>query len=414
MKVCCYLRVSTDKDEQINSIYNQKNFFENEVKNNNWELIDFYIDEGVSGTSVKNRKAFNKMILDAQIGKFDLIITKEVSRFARNTIDTLKYTRFLKEKGIGIYFLNDNINTLDNEGEFRLTIMASVAQEESRKISERVKFGQDVSMKKGVVFGSNVFGYNLNHGVLTINKSEADIVKQIYFKFLNEDKSYSLIAKELNEKGVLTKFGKKWHSATVFKILKNEKYCGDLIQKKYITIDYLNHKKIENKFNENKIFFEKHHTPILDKKIWIETQEKMKKISLLKAKSRKKSSKYWFSSKIICDSCKKTYNVRYIKSKDQNKQYLKCYSAIKYGRKYCLSSNILVENLECFLICFIKKFVNIDALLDIYCNDKKKIDFLYLHKQILENVIDEIVILNNCLLKIKFKEIFKYFLIKKD
>ena len=149
LKVAAYARVSTDKDDQANSLENQKQYFQSYILNHeDWDFVDVYFDEGISGTQTKKRLGFNKMIDDAENGDIDLIITKEVSRFARNTVDTLSYTRRLKDSGIGVIFTLDNIDTRQSDGEFRLTIMASIAQEESRKTSERVKWGQKRQMEK--------------------------------------------------------------------------------------------------------------------------------------------------------------------------------------------------------------------------------------------------------------------------
>lgn len=195
LRVAAYCRVSTDKEDQTNSFESQKLYFENEIrKNPDWELVKIYADEGISGTSTKKRTEFNNMIRDAKNGKIDRIITKEVSRFARNTVDTLQYTRDLKSKGIGVLFCNDNINTLDSDGELRLTIMASIAQEESRKTSERVKWGQKRRMEQGVVFGRNILGYHLKDGVLTVNEEEAKLVRHIFNKYL-EGKGLHIICR---------------------------------------------------------------------------------------------------------------------------------------------------------------------------------------------------------------------------
>ncbi len=177
LKVAAYARVSTDKEDQINSLTNQREYFESYIKSNgDWEFVEVYFDEGITGTQTKKRKGFNHMINDCKNGKIDLILTKEVSRFARNTVDTLNYTRMLKEYDVGVFFINDNIDTCQNDGEFRLAIMASVAQEESRKISERVKWGQRRAMENGVVFGNNsIVGFDINDGVLSINESEAEV-----------------------------------------------------------------------------------------------------------------------------------------------------------------------------------------------------------------------------------------------
>ena len=174
IKAAAYCRVSTEKDEQLNSLANQRQFFHRHIENHpDWTLTEIYVDEGVSGTAVNRRQGFLKMLEDGKAGKFQILLTKEISRFARNTLDSIYYTRKLKEWGIGVIFLNDNINTLDADAELRLTIMASIAQEESRKTSERVKWGQRRQMEKGVVFGHSLLGYTLYQGKLEVEEQGA-------------------------------------------------------------------------------------------------------------------------------------------------------------------------------------------------------------------------------------------------
>lgn len=194
-RVVAYCRVSTDSLDQANSLENQKAYFERHINDNeDWNLTKIYADEGITGTSTKKRKYFNQMIRDAENGKVDIILTKEVSRFARNTVDALQFTRKLKAMGIEVYFLLDNISTADKDGELRLTIMSSLAQEEARKISERCTWGAKRSMEKGVVFGNIVLGYYLENGKITgINHEEAEIVKSIFHKYLYEEKGFFTI-----------------------------------------------------------------------------------------------------------------------------------------------------------------------------------------------------------------------------
>ena len=224
IRVAAYCRVSTDKDDQTNSFESQQRYFRAFIdRNTDWELQDIYADEGLSGTETKKRTRFNQMIRTAREGKIDLIITKEVSRFARNTLDTLEYTRELKKRGIGVIFLLDNINTLEPDAELRLTIMSSIAQEESRKTSERVKWGQKRQMERGVVFGGSLLGYDVADGKMTVNPEGAKVVKYIFHKYLDERKGSGVIAKELRDEGILSSRGNlKWSAATVLKILKNE------------------------------------------------------------------------------------------------------------------------------------------------------------------------------------------------
>ncbi len=298
LKVAAYARVSTDSSDQINSLKNQIKYFCDYIKSNpEWEYAGIYYDNGVTGTQTKKRDGFNKMINDCYDKKIDLIVTKEVSRFARNTVDTLEYTRLLNSMGIGILFINDNIDTRANDGEFRLSIMASVAQEESRKISERVKWGQKRAMESGIVFGSTVFGYTIKNGKLYIKEDEAEIVKNIFYKYTIEGKGTYTIAKELTQKGIKPPKSKAWSSTMVLRILKNEKYAGDLIQRKTITENYLTHKRVRNE--NDKVFIPAHHKAIIDADMWQKTQAEIEK--------RKKTGGYTgrnsLSGKLQCSLC---------------------------------------------------------------------------------------------------------------
>ncbi len=275
--VCAYCRVSTDKSDQANSLENQKKYFTQYIKNKKcWVLSDIYVDEGITGTSTKKRNAFNKMISDARLKKFDLIVTKEISRFARNTLDSIYYTRLLKELGIGVLFLNDNINTLDADAELRLTIMSSIAQEESRKTAERVKWGQKRQMEKGVVFGRSLLGYNVIDGKIFIEPNGAKIVKKIFDLFVNNQLSTHQIADILNNENYKTRDNKDWYNTAVLRILKNEKYCGDLIQKKTYTPNYLTHEKHKNNGEEELVIIKNHHEAIINKKVFNAAQKKLK------------------------------------------------------------------------------------------------------------------------------------------
>lgn len=304
LKVAAYCRVSTENEDQANSLNSQRSYFNDYInKNENWIPIEIFADEGLSGTSTKKRKEFNRMIGMAKNKEIDLIVTKEVSRFARNTVDTLNYTRDLKSIGAGVLFINDNINTFDDDGEFRLTIMAGVAQEESRKTSERVKWGQTRRMEQGVVFGNGIYGYHLKNGILSINELEAEIIRTIFSKFLNESKGTQTIARELNLAGIKPKRTSEWSSTTILKFLRNEKYCGDLLQKKSYTPNYLEHKKVMNNGTEEKVLIENHHEPIISKDMWSKTQDELLRRSPSAEVRNKHSNRYWCSGKLICGEC---------------------------------------------------------------------------------------------------------------
>ncbi|HOV28428.1 MAG TPA: recombinase family protein [Pseudobacteroides sp.] len=334
MRVVAYCRVSTDKEDQQNSFESQKRYFEEYIKENkNWGFIGIYADEGISGTSVEKREEFKRMIEDAENGKFDLVLTKEIARFARNTKDSLEYTRKLKKMGIGVLFTIDNINTFDTDGELRLTIMSALAQDESRRTSERVKWGQKRRMEQGVVFGREVFGYYLEKGVLTVNPEEAEVVKMIFHKYVAEGKGTHVIAKELYEQGITAKRNGRWSNTMILKILRNEKYVGDLAQKKTYTPDYLDHKKKYNKGEEEIIYIKDHHEAIIDRDTWNSAQEELNKRSALVGQKSKYSNRYWCSGKIICGECNSKFVSRTKKLKNgQEYKAWRCIEAANHGR----------------------------------------------------------------------------------
>lgn len=332
--VAAYCRVSTDKDDQSNSFESQKSYFEEYIKRNpDWELFEIYADEGLTGTSTKKRKAFNRMIADAHLGKFNLILTKEVSRFARNTVDTLQYTRELKALNVGVYFALDNIDTLAPDGELRLTIMASLAQEESRKTSERVKWGQKRQMEKGVVFGRDMLGYDVVNGVLHINEEGAKIVRLIYHKFVYEKKGTYTIAKELREEGYKTITGNAvWTNTVILKVLRNEKYCGDLVQKKTYTPDFLTHNKKYNHGEEEFVRLTDHHEPIVSREIWDMAQSELEKRSPSDEIKARHSNRYPLSGKIQCACCGNRFVSRTKKRNDGSRSKAwRCYEAAQHG-----------------------------------------------------------------------------------
>jgi DNA invertase Pin-like site-specific DNA recombinase len=267
-----------------------------------------YHDEGITGTSVKKREAFNRMIADAENKEVDLILTKEVSRFARNTVDTLSFTRKLTSNGVGVIFMNDGIDTRDKDGELRLTIMASIAQEESRKTSERVKWGMRRKMEDGYVFGhSKVFGFRNYKGVLTIVPEEAEIVKRIFHEYLYDKKGTHAIATGLNNDGILTPCKKLWIASSVMRILKNDKYVGDLTQQKCYIADYLTKEFRKNKGEIPFISIENHHEAIISREVWEGVKSQIEERGEAPRKGQRHSSTYWFSSKIRCGICGKNY-----------------------------------------------------------------------------------------------------------
>lgn len=333
-RVAAYCRVSTDKDDQVNSLESQKRYFADYIERNPlWELSEVYVDEGITGTSTKKRRSFNHMITDAQSHKFDLIVTKGISRFARNTLDSIFYTRKLKELGIGVIFVNDNINTLEPDAELRLTIMSSIAQEESRKTSDRVKWGQKRRMEQGVVFGRDMLGYDVRDGKLFINTDGAEIVRLIFHKFVNEDKGTHVIARELREAGIPTATHmKKWSNTVILRVLRNEKYCGDLVQKKTFTPSYLNHEKKYNRGEEDFVVIRDHHEPIISRELFDKAQRELARRSPSEEQKAKHSNRYCFSGKIKCGICGCSYVSRTKKRKDESVyKAWRCYESANHG-----------------------------------------------------------------------------------
>ncbi len=337
LRVCAYARVSTDKDDQANSYESQVSYFTSYIKlHSEWKFMGVYADEGISGTSTAKRINFNRMISDARNGLIDLILTKEVSRFARNTVDTLSITRSLKKYGVYVIFVNDNINTADNDGELRLSIMATIAQDESRKTSERVKWGQKRRMEQGIVFGRDMLGYTVHDGKLYLNEEEAETVRMIFHKFTDEGKGTHVIARELEEAGICPKRVKEWSNTVILRVLRNEKYVGDLCQKKTYTPDYLDHAKKYNRGAEEKIYIRDHHPEIaiIDRQLWERTQDELARRSQTTEQKSRHSNRYWCSGMLICGECggKFVSHTKRLKSGDTYRAW-RCFNAAKHGRR---------------------------------------------------------------------------------
>ena len=304
-RVAAYARVSTDSDEQYTSYEAQVEYYTKYIKEKeDWEYVNTYADEGISGTNTKKRAAFNKMISEALAGNIDLIITKSISRFARNTLDTISKIRELKAHHVEVFFEKENIWTFDPKSELILTIMASIAQEESRSISQNVTWGKRVAFQQGKVsFAYSKFlGYKKGvDGKIEKDDAEAEIVKRIYSMFLVEGMTCSGIALALMEIGIKTCSGSsKWTKNGVYSILTNEKYKGDaLLQKTYVE-DYLEHKCVKNKGELPKYYVENSHPYIIPPTEWDLTQLEMKRREKLGAKY---SSIDPFASKLVCCDC---------------------------------------------------------------------------------------------------------------
>ena len=337
-KVVIYARVSTEHDAQLSALENQIDWYKPILDAHlEWELVGTYIDEGITGTSAEKREQFMRMIADAKNDKFDLIITREVSRFARNTVDTLQYTRELRRIGVEVFFLNDNIKTFDGDGELRLTIMATLAQDESRKTSIRVKSGQQTSMEKGVVYGNgNILGYKRVGKEMVIDPEQAKTVRLIYDLYLAGN-GLTKIKYELESRGIKTALGKRYWSATVISgVLQNTFYHGVMTYHKEYVPDYLTQKRSKNKGELQLTQVPGSHEPIV-------TKEEYDRVQAIMERKRK----------IISDSCEKK---KRMKGKTPNKyvwgKLLICSCGYKFGRHHHTGSG---ETKKYAYTCYKKK-----------------------------------------------------------
>ena len=348
-KVAAYARVSTDSDEQYTSYDAQVTYYTNFIKGKpNWEFVKVYADEGISGTSTKRRDEFKEMIESALNGKIDLIITKSISRFARNTLDTISITRQLKAKGIEVYFEKENLWSLDDKTEFLLTIMASIAQEESRSISQNITIGKRWGMKEGKVSFAykNFLGYKKVDGKIVVDEAQAETVRLIYMMFLKEGKTCTGIAEFLKSKGIPTPSGKScnWTKNTVYSILTNEKYKGDaLLQKKY-TADYLEHRVVPNNGELPQYYVENNHPAIIEREVWEMVQTEMMRRSMLGAAY---SGNSIFASKLICGDCGKPYGKKKWHSTSKYaREIYRCNAKYNKGQTQRQTPNLTEEDIK--------------------------------------------------------------------
>lgn len=308
LRVVYYARVSTDKDDQLNSLENQQNYFEEMItENKNWVFCGGYIDEGISGTAVKNRDKFLKMIEDATLGKIDMVVTKEISRFSRNTVDSIKYTEYLLKQGVIVYFLSDNLNTIQEDSEFRLTIMSSLAQDEVRKLSERVKFGVNRMIKDRKLIGGNLTGYFKKDGRYEINPAEAPIITYLFETYASGKVGLKKIGQELAKMGYLNSKGEPYSQTTMAKFLSNPRYKGYYTARLTEVENYKTHKK-KKVPKERQIIEKDDRVPaIVSEELWNKANElhEMRKKSsarhILNSEKSLENSKY--SCLLYCKDC---------------------------------------------------------------------------------------------------------------
>ena len=353
LRVAAYCRVSTDQEDQLHSFDAQVDYYTKYIEEHeNYAMAGIYADEGISGTNTKRREQFKKMIADCEAGKVDLVITKSISRFARNTQDCLMYSRKLKNLGIGIIFEKENINTLDSTGEWLFTILSSLAQDESRNISENCKWGIRTKFKNGELH-LNTFkflGYDKDeNGRLVINKEEAKTIRRIYEEFLG-GRNPQEIAKGLEEDKVPGCQGQtKWYATTVIGILKNEKHMGDALLQKTYTADFLTKKQVKNNGEITQVYVEGSHKGIIDKEVWNAVQEEFERRKCFMEKHGLASYSYGaecnpFCCRVFCGKCGSVMTKHSWKSRGVE-QY-QCKNHRTDGKLTCTNDFVDKRNLE--------------------------------------------------------------------
>lgn len=402
LRVCFYARVSTDKDEQLHSLSAQISFFNDYIsKVSNWEFVGSYIDEGISGTQVKNREEFLRMIEDAKRHKFDLILTKEISRFSRSTLDSIKYTQELLANGVGVYFLNDNINTILPDSELRLTMMSSIAQDEVRRLSERVSFGMKRSIDNGVVLGcSNIYGYVKDKGKLVIDEEQAEMIKIIFDRYANTTDGLSKVSRYLYSLGYKSRTGKRIDTTILTRIIENPKYKGYYCGHKSKILDYRTKQK--KKLNESDWIIYKDYDnvpPIVSEELWERANMKLKQrqdsFTNRAVKKEVFQNRYTYSGKIYCGCHNLTYH-RSSAGKRKNNPVWECQVYRKESLKGCSNPRVFELELdEVFKDMFNKLFKKRNNIFNEILNECKNYLETNNNEVEIKNLESKISLLNN-------------------
>ena len=351
LRVTFYARVSTDKDEQINSLDNQVQYYTELIRSKpNWTFVPGYIDEGISGTSTKNRDSFKRMIADAKAGCFDFVITKEISRFSRSTLDSIKYTQELLEYDVGVLFQNDSINTLDPDSELRLVIMAGVAQDEVRKLSDRLKFGFRQAIKNGHVLGNDkLWGYDKKNCIMTIKEDEAEVIRIIFDLYANKGLGVKRISLALFDMGYTSRMGNEFNVATIRHILTNPKYKGWYCGNKTQTIDYRTKRKIHLDESEWVTYPDPAIPAIVSEELWDRAnaiyRQRSKEITE-HAQGACYHNHYAYSSKIFCEEHATAFHRQVLKSVKGEKEVWQCKVYRQRGRKACSAPQLRTDQLN--------------------------------------------------------------------
>lgn len=399
LRVTFYARVSTDQDEQINSLENQVQYYTELIQSRpNWRFVPGYVDEGISGGSTKKRDNFNRMIRDAKAGMFDFIITKEISRFSRSTLDSIRYTQELLDYNVGVFFQNDNINTLDTDSEFRLVIMAGVAQDEIRKLSERLKFGFRQAIKNGHVLGNDkLYGYDKKDCVLTVNEEEAEIIRIIFDLYGNQRLGTRTISKRLMELGYTSREGNAFNTLTIRHILENPKYKGWYCGNKSQSVDYRTKRNVLLDESEWVTYPDPSIPAIVSEELWNRANALYKRRrEEMKSHSSGLSfhNRYPYSAKIYCEEHGTTFHRQVIQTKKGQQEVWQCKVYRSHGRAACPAPQIRSSDLDVILSDIFKELVRdkekiIDSLVTVLTNIPKEVDYGKLRCQV-ENEMDDL------------------------
>ena len=399
LRVTFYARVSTDQDEQINSMENQVQYYTELIQSRpNWRFVPGYVDEGISGGSTKKRDNFNRMIRDAKAGMFDFIITKEISRFSRSTLDSIRYTQELLDYNVGVFFQNDNINTLDTDSEFRLVIMAGVAQDEIRKLSERLKFGFRQAIKNGHVLGNDkLYGYDKKDCVLTVNEEEAEIIRIIFDLYGNQRLGTRTISKRLMELGYTSREGNAFNTLTIRHILENPKYKGWYCGNKSQSVDYRTKRNVLLDESEWVTYPDPSIPAIVSEELWNRANALYKRRrEEMKSHSSGLSfhNRYPYSTKIYCEEHGTTFHRQVIQTKKGQQEVWQCKVYRSHGRAACSAPQIRSSDLDFILSDIFKELIRdkqkiIDSLVTVLTNIPKEVDYGKLRCQV-ENEMDDL------------------------
>jgi len=363
LRVAAYCRVSTDSEEQATSYDTQIEHYTAYIQGHpDWVLAGIFADDGISGTNTKKREEFNRMIDECMAGNIDMIITKSISRFARNTLDCLKYIRQLKEKYIPVYFEKENINTMDSKGEVLLTIMASLAQQESQSLSQNVKLGLQYRYQQGEiqVNCARFLGYTKDENKrLVIVPEEAEIIKRIYREYL-EGSSMLKIARGLEADGILNGAGKeRWHTSNINQILRNEKYIGDALLQKTYTVDFLTKKRVKNNGIVPQYYVENSHEAIIPREVFMQVQEELVRRRIVhtspNGKTRTFSSNHCFAQIVICGNCGEVFRRVHWNNRGKKSIVWRCVSRLENTGLFCDARTVLESSIEQVLVTAINQ-----------------------------------------------------------